>query len=764
MIFALVCLLGSGSGFDAAQAPRRRLAASQDATDSTPTAEPTRKYCNPSDISDALQGSFISEVAHAACPALRGEPQPSHCACAQVVVDTARFLEKLPAADCVFSDGNGGVLDAITEWAPLNLEKCAEEDFSTAGWGRAAGNGGVVGGPFMHYRVLDQGEIECPIGWTFLETEKECEEASKTHVAMNDGEWNGEQFSDSAQRLPFCFVGPYGGGNWNPNGDIGDGHPAQNGYAAKYWRVVLNGPTTWRPAINEVKFYADSGCTEEMTGFRGATQDDPAFLCSGAHNSGNKGCWNALDDSTTLRAVPMGAGFHGVDAWRPHCHDCAKSEVWLGVQFDDLAKVRCVVANNMGEGEGGGKSWNVGVMLQASNHNFGSDGDFANPDVWATVSTADQGNKASFDYPSSPASSTPAPTDTRLVCKRPVDLGYPLAAMPDYDYVYGTKGKLCEETTGANGDLVELETLTGYHECEDAYDALNAAHGRAHPGTAGWNAHSVYIPSGCSVNDGNGRHWNSQFATVFKTGGNARFDLTPICRRKKPVVDGAILIASGALGEKGCQSLSIGNHGNGKTLEECLGLCKADGAAFMQYHAGPGHYCSCWSSCERTRPASDFLSLADTYEIIWTESPTSDPTPAPTGQPTSDPTPAPTQPAPFSWGIFVEGGTHGSSVDPIYNNRQQVCPESYEVIDTAEACQNAVAWVQQGNLNPYLTARPQWGVSAFQYKGTVNHPAPQFGCVADNMHAGFGVYFSSRRSDKTTKRHIICKRAADQSK
>jgi len=537
MIFALV-LLGSGSGFEAAQAPRRRLAASEEAV--APTPEPTRKYCNPADISDALQGSFISEVAHAACPALRGEPQPSHCACAQMVVDTARFLEKLPAADCVFSDGSGGVLDAITEWAPLNLEKCAEEDFSTAGWGRAAGNGGVKGAQFSHYRVLDHGETKCPTGWTFLETAKECEEASITHVAMNDGEWNGEKFGDSAQRLPFCFVGPYGGGNWNANGDVGDGHPAQNGYAAKYWRVVLNGPTTWRPAIDEVKFYADSGCTEEMTGFRGATQDDPGFMCSGGHKSQygdyDLGCWHALDSETSLKTVKVPGGTIAVAAWRPHCHHCASSEVWLGVQFDDLAKVRCVVANNMGEGQGGGKSWNVGVMLQASNHNFGSDGDYANADVWATAATATQGNKASFEYPSS-AASTPAPTDTRLVCKRPVDLGYPSAVMPDYDYLYGTKGKLCEETIGANGDLGELEMVTGKLECEDAYDSLNAAHGRACSGIATWNAHNVYIPSGCSVNDGNGLHWNSQFATVFKTGGNARFDLTPICRRKKPAAD-----------------------------------------------------------------------------------------------------------------------------------------------------------------------------------------------------------------------------------
>jgi len=546
MIFALaIALLGSGSGFKAAQAPiRRRLAASQDAT---PTAEPTRKYCNPSDISDALQGSFISEVAHAACPALRGEPQPSHCACAQVVVDTARFLEKLPAVDCVFSDpdGNGGVLDAITEWAPLNLEKCAGEDFSTAGWGRASGNGGVVGGPMMHYRVLDQGETTCPTGWSFLETAKECEEASLTHVAMKDGEFNGEKFSDSVQRLPFCWVGPHGGANWNPNPRSSVDHAAE-------WKY-------------EIDLYRSDG--------------------------------NNFSNTVTVK------GKEGETFKVEGCSATLEAGVWCQNTYGIANGVRTVVDSS-------GKIVGTGVCCNGVQNTI------------VDVRASHVGKNTN-----------------RLVCKRPVDVGYPAAAMPNYDYVYGTKGKLCEETTGANGELVGFEAVTGANECEDAYDSLNAANGRDHSGTAGWNAHSVYIPSGCSVNDANGRHWNSQFATVFKTGGNARFDLTPICRRKQPLVDGATLIASGALGDKGCQSTPIGNHGYDKTLEECLGLCKADGAAFMQYHPlNADKYCSCWSSCERTRPASDFLSLADTYEVIWTESPTAQPT----GQPTMDPTPSPT--------------------------------------------------------------------------------------------------------------------------
>jgi len=673
MIFALaIALLGSGSGFKAAQAPiRRRLAASQDAT---PTAEPTRKYCNPSDISDALQGSFISEVAHAACPALRGEPQPSHCACAQVVVDTARFLEKLPAVDCVFSDpdGNGGVLDAITEWAPLNLEKCAGEDFSTAGWGRASGNGGVVGGPMMHYRVLDQGETTCPTGWSFLETAKECEEASLTHVAMKDGEFNGEKFSDSVQRLPFCWVGPHGGANWNPNPRSSVDHAAE-------WKY-------------EIDLYRSDG--------------------------------NNFSNTVTVK------GKEGETFKVEGCSATLEAGVWCQNTYGIANGVRTVVDSS-------GKIVGTGVCCNGVQNTI------------VDVRASHVGKNTN-----------------RLVCKRPVDVGYPAAAMPNYDYVYGTKGKLCEETTGANGELVGFEAVTGANECEDAYDSLNAANGRDHSGTAGWNAHSVYIPSGCSVNDANGRHWNSQFATVFKTGGNARFDLTPICRRKQPLVDGATLIASGALGDKGCQSTPIGNHGYDKTLEECLGLCKADGAAFMQYHPlNADKYCSCWSSCERTRPASDFLSLADTYEIIWTESPTSDPTQSPTNEPTSEPTneptseptPAPTQPARFAWGIKVEHGTHGTDVDP-YGRMQSVCPESYKVIEDGSTCEDAAAWIQQGN-----NADPRVTPDAYKYRGWTNHHHSSYGCCVANGGAGFGLYLGVLFADKSTSLPIVCELAANAS-
>jgi len=192
-----------------------------------------------------------------------------------------------------------------------------------------------------------------------------------------------------------------------PTGSGGDAH--------QYWRVVLNGNTTWRPSISEVKFFSDSGCSQKIDRdeFQGATRDHPTFLCSSWHNTGDKGCWNALDESTHENSW---SGV-SVNSWRPACNspnNCVRSEVWLGVIFPEPTEVRCVTAKNLGQGSGGGNSWNVGVRLEA-NRNFPNEWKSApNGEVtpWLTIAASSSGNTASAVAPTFAPSMVPTLSPT----------------------------------------------------------------------------------------------------------------------------------------------------------------------------------------------------------------------------------------------------------------------------------------------------------------------------------------------------------------
>merc|ERR1712066_457821 len=125
-----------------------------------------------------------------------------------------------------------------------------------------------------------------------------------------------------------------------------------------------------------------------------------------------------------------------------------------------------------------------------------------------------------------------------------------------------------------------------------------------------------------------------------------------------------------------------------------------------------------------------------------------------TNEPTSEPTPAPSQPARFAWGIKVEHGTHGTDVDP-YGRMQSVCPEAYKVIEDGSTCEDAAAWVQQGNTYPLYTA-PRFTPSAYQYRGWTNHHHSSYGCCVANGGAGFGLYLGVLFADKSTSLPIVC--------
>jgi len=51
----------------------------------------------------------------------------------------------------------------------------------------------------------------------------------------------------------------------------------------------------------------------------------------------------------------------------------------------------------------------------------------------------------------------------------------------------------------------------------------------------------------------------------------------------------------------------------GQSLEQCEEFCQGEGAVFLQSHEND--WCSCFSECALTRPASDFNSAAHVYEL-----------------------------------------------------------------------------------------------------------------------------------------------------
>jgi len=73
------------------------------------------------------------------------------------------------------------------------------------------------------------------------------------------------------------------------------------------------------------------------------------------------------------------------------------------------------------------------------------------------------------------------------------------------------------------------------------------------------------------------------------------------------------LLVSTTDGDNGCaHSGQIAARG-GQSLEQCEEFCQDQGAVFLQSHEND--WCSCFSECALTRPASDYNSAAHIYEL-----------------------------------------------------------------------------------------------------------------------------------------------------
>eukprot|EP01048_Picozoa_sp_COSAG05_P012496 COSAG05_NODE_1253_length_5369_cov_14.480674_5_plen_193_part_00 len=113
-----------------------------------------------------------------------------------------------------------------------------------------------------------------------------------------------------------------------------------------YYRITNKGSLTWRPTVKYVKFFADSGCSQEVTPLVQPGIDCPCNgcqLCSSYHcgSAAQKGCQNAFDGSS-------------LTSWRPGIHAPAARKIWIGAGFVTGTTISCVKALGMENNDGGG--------------------------------------------------------------------------------------------------------------------------------------------------------------------------------------------------------------------------------------------------------------------------------------------------------------------------------------------------------------------------------------------------------------------------
>jgi len=150
------------------------------------------------------------------------------------------------------------------------------------------------------------------------------------------------------------------GGWWNSVGTVSKhngGIPGWSQQIAKTMELFIGiqvsyrlsnaGLTGWRPEV-QLKAYRDAACSDRIS-------DDALSLdaCSGFSTYGTQAqvrCENALSSGK----------------WRPQCSQCQPGDAWI--EFSSASGIMCITlpGNNLGKGEGGGKSWSGGVTMTAS--------------------------------------------------------------------------------------------------------------------------------------------------------------------------------------------------------------------------------------------------------------------------------------------------------------------------------------------------------------------------------------------------------------
>ena len=96
---------------------------------------------------------------------------------------------------------------------------------------------------------------------------------------------------------------------------------------------------------------------------------DAFYVAESGHLQGHGDGSSAFDDD-------------GNTQWRPQCATCDTNVAW--VTFSTTEEARCVTASNLGEGEGGGNTWNGGIVVELQS------GD----NSWTASMQSDSGNSA----------------------------------------------------------------------------------------------------------------------------------------------------------------------------------------------------------------------------------------------------------------------------------------------------------------------------------------------------------------------------------
>ena len=132
------------------------------------------------------------------------------------------------------------------------------------------------------------------------------------------------------------------------------------------YRLSNNGLTTWRPTVETIRVYSDIECTRQVSATYVAQSG-----CNPKDSRQQDGS-KAFDDSTATH-------------WRPQCPQCVTGEAW--VTFYTASDIKCAKAYQLGKGEGGGNSWNVGIQVERLDHG-----------IWNPIFESNSGNFANGTY------------------------------------------------------------------------------------------------------------------------------------------------------------------------------------------------------------------------------------------------------------------------------------------------------------------------------------------------------------------------------
>ena len=124
------------------------------------------------------------------------------------------------------------------------------------------------------------------------------------------------------------------------------------------YRISNNDYTGWRPNVESVELFSDTACSLRIS---------PAYI----DESGN----NDVEGYVCFYSLVT-------TPWRPQCGTCDAGEAWL--KFSTSEEVKCVIADNLGEGTAGGQSWNGGILLEIQNDD----------NSWSTAISSSSGNTA----------------------------------------------------------------------------------------------------------------------------------------------------------------------------------------------------------------------------------------------------------------------------------------------------------------------------------------------------------------------------------